>query len=260
MGWNSWDCFGTTVTEAQTRAQADFMARELRPHGWEYIVVDIQWYQPTAQGHDYLPGARLEMDAHGRLLPAEVKFPSAAGGSGFRPLSDFIHGLGLKFGIHLMRGIPRQAVALNTPVLGTKIHAADIADTHSTCAWNPDMFGVDLRKPGAQAYYDSLVALYAEWGVDYLKVDDISRPYDSTQRLEIEAIRSAIDRSGRPFVLSLSPGETPLAQGSHVREHANLWRISDDFWDQWPLLLAQFKRLLDWTPFGRPGAAAGCQP
>ncbi len=254
MGWNSWDCFGTTVTEKQTKEQADFMAAKLKAHGWQYIVVDIQWYEPSAKGHDYKPGAALAMDAHGRLVPAVEKFPSAAEGRGFKPLADYVHSLGLKFGIHMMRGIPRQAVRLDTPVLGTDRRASEIADTASVCSWNPDMYGVDLSKPGAQAYYDSIIRLVADWGVDFIKVDDISRPYDAVQRAEIEAIRRAIDKTGRPIVFSLSPGETPLARGEHVGLHANMWRISDDFWDAWPQLLAQFKRLHDWTPHRLPGA------
>jgi hypothetical protein len=251
MGWNSWDAFGTTVTEAQIRQHADIMAERLKAHGWQYLTVDIQWYQPTAQGHDYEVGARLAMDAHGRLQPAPEKFPSAADGRGFRPLADYVHGKGLKFGIHMMRGIPRQAVEQNTPVLGTPFGAADIADRDSTCPWNPDMYGVDMARPGAQAYYDALMQQLADWGVDFVKVDDLARPY---HQAEVEAIRKAIDKTGRPIVLSISPGETPLAAGPHVAAHANLWRISDDFWDQWPLLLAQFKRLHDWTPYRREGA------
>jgi hypothetical protein len=254
MGWNSWDYFGTTLNEAQSKAQADAMARLLLPHGWNIFTVDIQWYEPSAKGHDYRKDAALAMDAYGRLLPAVEKFPSAANGAGFKPLADYVHAKGLKFGIHLMRGIPRQAVRENTPVLGTDLRAADIAVTSSTCKWNPDMFGVDATKPGGQAYYDSLLALYAEWGVDFIKVDDLSRPYDAVQLAEVEAIRRAIDKTGRPIVFSTSPGETPLAQGAHVAAHANMWRISDDFWDKWPELLAQFKRLHDWTPYRATGA------
>ena len=254
MGWNSWDYFGTTLNESQSKAQADAMAKLLLPHGWTVFTVDIQWYEPSAKGHDYRKDAALTMDAYGRLLPAVEKFPSAANGAGFKPLADYIHSKGLKFGIHLMRGIPRQAVRENTPVLGTDLRAADIAITSSTCTWNPDMFGVDATKPGGQAYYDSLLALYAEWGVDFIKVDDLSRPYDAVQLAEVEAIRRAIDKTGRPIVFSTSPGETPLAQGTHVAAHANMWRISDDFWDKWPELLAQFKRLHDWTPHRATGA------
>ncbi|MDB5326744.1 MAG: hypothetical protein JWM57_2313 [Phycisphaerales bacterium] len=252
MGWNSWDCYGTAVTEAHTKANADYMAAHLKAIGYEYIVVDIQWYEPNAKGHDYVKGASLTLDPNGRLLPAENKFPSAGGGSGFRPLADYVHAKGLKFGIHLMRGIPRQAVKENSPILGTSYVASDIADTKSICAWNPDMYGVDMSKPGAQAYYDSVFKLIASWGVDFVKVDDLSRPY-AEHRPEIEAIRKAIDASGRPMVLSTSPGETPVAEAEHVAAHANMWRISDDFWDHWPALLAQFKRCADWAKVTGPG-------
>jgi hypothetical protein len=252
LGWNSWDCFGTTVTEAQTREHADYMAAHLARFGWEYVVVDIQWYEPRADGFAYRDGAALTMDGWGRLLPAENRFPSAAGGVGFRALADHVHAKGLKFGIHLMRGIPRQAVAANLPILGTDRHAADIADRERVCSWNPDMYGVDMSKPGAQEYYDSVFALIASWGVDYVKVDDLSRPYHANQA-EVEAIRRAIDRTGRPMVLSLSPGETALTAAEHVKTHANLWRISDDFWDNWPALLEQFGRLEKWNPHRGPG-------
>ncbi|MBV8858625.1 MAG: glycoside hydrolase family 27 protein [Acidobacteria bacterium] len=250
MGWNSWDSFATTVNEAQARAQADFMAERLKRYGWQYVVVDIQWYEPEAKGYDYRKGAKLSMDEWGRLWPAVNRFPTAAGGAGFKALADYVHRRGLKFGIHLMRGIPRQAVEQNTQVLGTRFRAADIADTSSTCPWNTDMYGVDTSKPGAQEYYDSVFELLAGWGVDFVKVDDISRPY---HRAEIEAVRTAIDRTRRPMVLSLSPGETPLEAGAHVETHANMWRVSDDFWDTWPSLLEQFERLHKWTEFRGPG-------
>jgi alpha-galactosidase len=191
------------------------------------------------------------MDGFGRLIPAPEKFPTAANGKGFKPLADYVHRKGLKFGIHMMRGISRQAARSNTPIMGTRYRAADIVDTNSLCAWNPDMFGVDMSKPGSQAYYDSLIQLVASWGVDFIKVDDLSRPY---HHAEIEAIRRAIDKTGRPIVFSTSPGETPLAAGTNVNQNANMWRISDDFWDQWPSLLEQFKRLHDWTPYRIKGA------
>ena len=253
MGWNSWDNFATTITEAQTKAQADYMAAHLKAVGWEYIVVDIQWYEPGAKSHAYRADAVLVMDEFGRLQPAANRFPSSAEGAGFKPLADYVHGLGLKFGLHLMRGIPRQAVEKNLPVKGTTVRAADIADRASTCPWNPDMYGVDMSKPGAQDYYNSVFALIAAWGVDYVKVDDIARPYHEHER-EIEAIRQAIDHTGRPMVLSLSPGETALDAAEHVKQHANLWRISDDFWDSWPALYEQFARLAKWNPHRIPGA------
>ncbi len=254
MGWNSWDIFGTTVTEQQIKEQADAMSKLLKSFGWIYLTVDIQWYEPKSQGHGYKSGAVLEMDEYSRLMPGVKKFPSAANGKGFKPLADYVHSKGLKFGIHIMRGIPRQAVRKNTPILGTEARAADIANTRSFCAWNPDMWGVDMSKSGAQNYYDSLFALYASWGVDFVKVDDIARPYDNNQKAEIEAIRRAIDKCGRPIVLSLSPGDTPIGRGEHVMNHANLWRISDDFWDRWKPLYEMFGRLEKWTPYRSNGA------
>src|SRR2546422_11322371 len=120
MGWNSWDSYGTTVREDQVKANADWMAEHLAKYGSQYIVVDIQWYEPNAQGHDYKPGAPLTMDEYGRLLPAGNRFPSAAHGAGFKPLADYVHGKGLKFGIYIMAGIPRQAVDKNLPIQGTE--------------------------------------------------------------------------------------------------------------------------------------------
>lgn len=253
MGWNSWDSFGPTIREDETRANAQIMAERLLPHGYSMFTVDIQWYEPGANSYDYRKGAELAMDQWGRLVPAQNRFPSAAGTAGFRPLADFVHGLGLKFGMHVMRGVPRQAADRNLPILGTKYRTGDIADRVDVCPWNTDMYGVDMSKAGAQDYYDSLFRLYASWGVDFIKADDMSRPYFRNAP-EIHAVRAAIDRCGRPMVLSLSPGETPLAAASDVARNANMWRISDDFWDTWPALLEQFERLKNWTPYRQPGA------
>jgi hypothetical protein len=253
MGWNSWDSFAATIDEAQARANAEVMAERLLAFGYDIFTVDIQWYEPGATGFEYRVGVELAMDGWGRLLPAPNRFPSAAGGAGFRPLADFVHGLGLKLGVHLMRGVPRLAADRNLPILGSRHRCGEIADRINTCPWNSDMYGIDMTKPGAQAYYDSVFALLAAWQVDFVKVDDISRPYHRNQP-EIEAVRRAIDDSGRPMLLSLSPGETPLSAAVHVAEHANMWRISDDFWDEWPLLVDQFTRLANWAPHRRPGA------
>ncbi|HLJ47185.1 MAG TPA: glycoside hydrolase family 27 protein [Bryobacteraceae bacterium] len=251
MGWNSWDAYGTTVTEAEVKANADYMARNLKSHGWQYIVVDIQWSEPNPSTHGYRTNAELAMDGYGRLIPAETRFPSAAGGRGFKPLADYVHGLGLKFGIHIMRGIPRQAVKANLPVFGTSVKAADIADQHSLCPWNNDMYGVDTSRPGGQEYYDSLLRLYAEWGVDFIKADDIARP---VHRGEIAALHRAIGKTGRSVVLSLSPGPATIKDLSFLQENANMWRISDDFWDDWQSLKQMFLLLSVWGGVGRPGA------
>ncbi|MDI7776650.1 glycoside hydrolase family 27 protein [Asticcacaulis sp. EMRT-3] len=253
MGWNSWNSFATTITEAQALQTARIMADRLLPHGYHVFTIDIQWYEPDATSYTYSAKPQPVMDGYGRLLPAPNRFPSSADGKGFSAIADQVHALGLTFGIHLMRGIPRLAVERNLPVFGTAYHARDIANTASTCPWNPDMYGVDMRKPGAQAYYDSVFALYAGWGVDFVKMDDMSRPYDA-HAPEIEAAHAAIVNSGRPIILSLSPGETPLPRADHVKRFAQMWRISDDFWDEWPLLEAQFTRLENWNAHRSPGA------
>jgi alpha-galactosidase len=247
MGWNSWDCFGPTVTEQEVKANADYMADHLKKAGWQYIVVDIRWYVANDKSHGYNEkDAILTMDEHGRFLPAVNRFPSSSGGKGFKPLADYIHGKGLKFGMHIMRGIPKLAVQRNTPILGCSATAKDIYSDTLLCKWLGDMYSVDAAKKGAQEYYNSLFELYAAWGVDFVKVDDLSRPY---HKAEIEMIRRAIDCSGRPIVLSTSPGETPIEDADHVIGHANMWRIIDDFWDNWAELRMHFALFEKWIPF-----------
>jgi hypothetical protein len=245
MGWNSWDSYGTAVSEQDVKANADYMAANLSKFGWQYVVVDIQWYEPNAKAHDYAPGAKLTMDGFGRLIPAPNRFPS-----GFKALGDYLHAKGLKFGIHIMRGIPRQAVAQKLPIKGTRLHAQDIAEMDNHCRWNPDMWGIDTTKPGSQDYYDSIAELYASWGVDFIKADDMgSHLY---QPAEIKALHRAILkvalRTGRPMVLSISPGPAPVMEAEFFQKHAQMWRISDDFWDEWKLLRQQFNFAKDWAP------------
>ncbi len=268
MGWNSFNAYDCAINEQQFRAVVDYMARELRPYGWEYAVIDYIWFNPAPGnwknpkrrfGHPDLrldaegrPIDKLIMDQWGRLLPAVERFPSAAGGRGFRPLADYVHSKGLKFGIHIMRGIARQAYFENRPVLGTKYTARDIAEPWDTCSWCNNMFGVDATKPGAQAYYDSIFRLYAEWGVDFIKLDDLLSPV--YHKGELALVHQAIGNCGRPMVLSLSPGEAPLSQARDIQRNAQMWRVSDDFWDDWPALAHNFDLLNAWSPWIGPGS------
>ena len=255
MGWNSFDCFLDFVDERTMIENIEAMDKYLKPFGWEYVVVDILW---AAQGirnpayRDYELNTLLSMDAWGRVTPAIDRFPSANFGQGFKPLADIVHRRGMKFGIHIMRGVPRQAVYMKTPILGTEYTAADIANIEDVCAWEDHFYGIDMDKPGAQQYLDSLLALYAQWEIDFIKIDDLSAP--GYHQAEVEGYAKAIAKCGREIVLSTSPGETPLDAGAHVSEHANMWRISNDFWDRWDHLYAQFKRLHDWEPYKKPGA------
>ncbi len=241
MGWNSWDCYGTAVTEKIVLQNADYMAEHLKEFGWEYVVVDIQWSRPDAENHQYEPFAPLVMDEYGRLLPAENRFPSAAGGKGFKPLADYVHSLGLKFGIHIMRGLPRAAAHQRLPIEGSGFFCHQAANPHSVCAWNPDMYGLNCDQAAAKAYYESIFRLYAQWGVDFVKCDDIAREYPHCER-EIELISAASRSCGREIVLSLSPGPAPVERAEHLKKYANMWRITDDFWDDWRLLLNMFER------------------
>lgn len=263
MGWNSWDCYGAGVTEDELLGNAEFMRDRLKQYGYQYVICDIQWYEPAAKGNVYNNFADLCMDEYSRLIPAVNRFPSSANGAGFKPIADKIHSMGLKFGIHIMRGIPRQAVYRNTRIYGTTARARDIASQFSLCPWNTDMYGVDTEKRGAEEYYDSLFKLYASWGVDFVKVDDIANtefspqnPYSAEK--EIEMIRAAIDRSGRDMVLSLSPGPAPLNKAEHLSENANMWRISGDFWDRWDKLLNTFSLCEKWYPYVKDGSFPDC--
>jgi hypothetical protein len=246
MGWNSWDCYGPTVVESEVKANADYMAAHLKEYGWEYVVVDIRWYVDNDKSHGYNEkDPSFVLDEYGRLLPSTLRFPSAANGNGFKPLADYIHQKGLKFGIHIMRGIPKMAVRQNTPIRGSTKRAADIYSDVQLCPWLGDMYTVESSHEGAQEYYNSLFELYASWGVDFVKVDDISVPY---HKAEIEMIRKAIDLTRRKIVLSTSPGETPLEHAAHIKNHANMWRIVGDFWDNWPQLKEHFEVCNRWAP------------
>lgn len=252
MGWNSWDCYGPNVTEDEVKANADFMAKNLKQYGWEYVVVDIRWYVANDKSHGYNEtDPQYNIDSFGRFQPAVNRFPTAKEGKGFKPLADYLHARGLKLGIHIMRGIPVIAVKNKLPVYGTNKTAADIYSDSLQCKWLHDMYTVDASKQGAMEYYSSIVNLYASWGVDFIKCDDLSRPY---HKAEIEMLRRAIDNCGRKIVLSMSPGETPIAEGEHAKTHANMWRTIDDFWDNWPELKAHFDIFKRWNYYRVNGA------
>ena len=264
MGWNSYNCFGAAVYESDVKANADYMAEKLKDYGWEYIVVDYCWSypHPPGNGQENPPQFKLkdgglvpwlEMDSYGRLLPDQRKFPSCTTDVGFKPLADYIHSKGLKFGIHVMRGIPRQAVIGKYPVKeASGVDASMIADTSSICPWLNQMWGLDMIQKGAQEYLNSLLDLYASWGVDYIKVDDMN--YEETyHKAEVEGYRKAIDQCGRPIVLSLSPRISFEQAAGHVEYQANLWRISADFWDRWKNLKNSFSLIALWNDSRRPG-------
>lgn len=266
MGWNSYDYYDTTVTEEQIKANADYMAKHLKEYGWQYVVVDIEWYANDAgtqrDKYQYIPFGDDQMDEWSRLQPSPKRFPSSADGSGFTTLAEYVHKLGLKFGIHIMRGIPRKAAEQHCAVLGTDVTADVIADPSSICIWNPDMYGVRNTKEG-QAYYDSVIQMYADWGVDFIKCDDIcdSRLYqgdDFSGWHETQMLHNAIMKCGRPIVLSLSPGPAHIDRAWQYCKYANMWRITDDFWDTWELLKNMFWRCEMWQDHVSEGCFPDC--
>ena len=261
MGWNSWDAYGFTIDEADFRANTTVLAG-LRQYGWQYSVIDEGWYMQDPFGSN-LEARKYLYDANGLLFPDVHRFPSSANGAGFKPLADWVHQQGLKFGIHIVRGIPRQVVKDNLPIAGSSFHASDAADTASPCPWDEGNWGVKDNAAG-QAWYDSMLKLYASWGLDYIKVDCISdHPYRPT---EIRQIAEAIRKTGRPIVLSLSPGPTQLANAAEVAKYAQMWRIADDHWDAWTFthnpptaeypfgLRDEFDRIAEWAPYVKPGS------
>ena len=250
MGWNSWNNYGCDITEAEFKAQVDYVAANLKQVGYQYMTVDISWYSANVSAdfkspyhHPTYAKHEATVDRFGRFLPAKNKFPSAANGS-FKTLADYVHSKGLKFGLHIMRGIPWQAVENDLPILNSKYTARDIANGADVCEWYNATYGIDMSQPGAQEYYTSIFQLYASWGVDFIKVDDLSRPYHAA---EITAVRKAIEKSGRDIVFSTSPGATPITARNHILTNADMFRVSNDFWDNWARLKEQFVLANQWN-------------
>jgi alpha-galactosidase len=282
MGWNSWDSYGLTITEQQFRDNVKVLKDQLMPFGYHYAVIDEGWFFENPEDRDTPDKLRYAIDQNGRYVPVPARFPSAGtqgdpsfilGGkpgdaapklaatiefTSFTELGKFVHAQGLKFGIHIVRGIPRASVERNLPIAGSRFKAQDAADQSDACPWDPTNWGVRDTAAG-QAWYDSLLSQYAAWGVDLLKVDCIAdHPYKVD---EIRMIRKAIDKTGRPMVLSLSPGPTSLTHADEVSSLATMWRISDDIWDYWdrPLTVfpqsvkSQFARFAAWEKYAKPG-------
>ena len=228
MGWSEWDAYGITVTEADFRANAAVLA-SLKQYGWQYALFDAGWYMQNPGAADKA-GKRYVVDDAGRLTPAVNRFPSAANGAGFKPLADWLHARGLKLGIHVMPGIPRQAVEANRPIAGSPFHAAEAADTTQTCSWDSEFY-VARENTAGQAYLDSIFKLYAQWGVDYIKLGCVSD--HPAHPGEIRQIAEAIAKAGRPMVFSLSPGPPSPEVLEIAQRSATAWRFSEEHWDFW---------------------------
>jgi hypothetical protein len=257
MGWNSWDSYGRTLNEESIKANANWLAKNLKRYGWEYVVVDEGWYLANLKQNDD-SHVVFEMDEYGRYVPVPTRFPSAGKNRTFKPLADYLHSLGLKFGLHILRGIPREAVDRNLPIAGSQFHAKDAAEISDVCPWNAYNYGLKPSNPAAQAYYDSLARQYTGWGVDFVKIDCISdHPYKGD---EIRMFAEAMKKAGRPMVVSLSPGPTSIDKRDEVSRYSHMWRISDDIWDVWHSTKGfpqgvknQFARAALWAGVAQPG-------
>ncbi|UXX80965.1 glycoside hydrolase family 27 protein [Reichenbachiella carrageenanivorans] len=238
MGWNSWDCLGWTATEAQVKAAADYMDEHLKHLGYEYIVIDQGWFADSASSsfeafvHDEISSKpTYTLDSFGRLMPDVIKYPSSKNGKGMKPLADYIHSKGLKFGLHLLRGIPWESVEMDMPIKDSDYSASSIGQPTKGCDWYDGFYGVDMTKPGGQAYYDSVFELFAEWGVDYVKSDDV------INETEFLAISKAARNCGRDIVLSVVPANI---EWEVLKENCDLARTGHDYWDVWQMLKQAF--------------------
>lgn len=261
MGWNSWDSYGLRINEQQFRENVEALATKLKRFGYTYAVIDEGWYMINPEDRPKPDLLKYALDENGRFIPVPARFPSAlqnGKNTGLKKLGEWIHSKGLKFGIHIIRGIPRENVLRNLPIEGSDFRAQDAADQNDPCPWDPTSWGIKNNEAG-QGWYDSLLRQYAAWGVDFLKVDCIAdHPYKAT---EIRQIALAIRHSGRDIVLSLSPGPTSVEHHAEVAELAQMWRISNDIWDLWdggsrefPIgIRNQFENAARWAEYSRSG-------
>ena len=241
MGWNSYDSYGTYCHEQACYDNIKVFANTFQPLGYEYFVIDGGWYIE----YEFLPGTifptkgkgyDVRINKDGYFIPSKCYFPN-----GLKGITDECHKHGIKFGVHFLRGMPRKAVEQNTPVKGTKYFARDIANTNSVCPWNQHTYGVDMSKPGAQEYYDGWIQLLADWGIDFIKADDIVTYPD-----EIAAVQKAIKKCGRPITLSLSPGGRVMGDKIGIYANADMLRVTGDVWDEQDDIDKCFDSWLTW--------------
>ena len=248
LGWNSYDSYRGQLNEEEALRNLEVFAKKLAPHGYEYFVIDFGWYSEGA----CVPGSLrpwgndpfdFSLDSNGYPVGSRTYFPH-----GMKPIADRAHALGVKFGLHMMRGMLRKAWEFNLPVKGTSYRMRDIADTKNICSWATYTYGVDMTKPGAQEYYDGLIQHLADIGVDFIKYDDLV-PWPA----EMEAIGRAVAKSKREIVLSLSPGDDTTPKHKEHYEWGHMLRITSDVWDSHHCLDSSFKRWRDWQGSAGPG-------
>ncbi|KAK9090297.1 hypothetical protein Sjap_023474 [Stephania japonica] len=250
-GWNSYDSFSWIITEEEFLENAKIVSQKLLRHGYQYVVVDYLWYRRKVEGA-YTDSLGFDViDEWGRVIPDPERWPSSRGGKGFSEVAKKVHAMGLKFGIHVMRGISTQAVNANMPILDTtkgvafeeserQWRARDIGLTEKKCAWMSHGFmSVDTKLNAGRAFLRSLYQQYADWGVDFVKNDCVFG--DDLDLDEIRFVSEVLKELDRPIVYSLSPGTsvTP-AMAEDVSGLVNMYRITGDDWDKWEHVEAHF--------------------
>jgi alpha-galactosidase len=252
LGWNSFDSYGITIYEEVAMKEIDAFIQKFAPHGYEYFVIDNGWFaSPETKMHEgYMMATadkpspkQVSIDAFGIPIPSPKFFPN-----GLKPLIDKLHAKGLKFGVHLMRGIPRIAVERNSPIKGTNYKAKDIFTTFDDCNWCTFMHGVDMTKPGSQEYYNSVFNQFAAWGIDFVKIDDVTN-----FPAEMEAYAKAIEQCGRPMMLSLSPGGDSNVKYLDSYKKTNMVRTTPDIWDEQLSLERSFASMRKWQGLEQTG-------
>ncbi|CAN1312928.1 Alpha-galactosidase mel1 [Linum perenne] len=250
-GWNSYDSYCWTISEQDFLKSAQVIAKYLKHHGYEYVVVDYLWYRRLVPG-SYVDALGFDViDKWGRMVPAPDRWPSANTGKGFVEVADKVHSLGLKFGIHVMRGLSRQAYDANTPILdiatgrayeesGREWRARDIGIKERSCSWMQNGFmSVNTSLPAGRAFLKSLYHQYADWGVDFIKHDCVFGEDFNLE--EIRFVSGVLKQLDRPIIYSLSPGTsvTPV-MANELRGLANMYRVTADDWDSWRDVASHF--------------------
>ncbi|XP_074309996.1 uncharacterized protein LOC141644384 [Silene latifolia] len=266
-GWNSYDSFCWTVSEEEFLHNAELVSQRLRSHGYEYVVVDYLWYRkkvpgayPDSSGFDVI-------DEWGRMVPDPDRWPSSKGGKGFTEVAKKVHSMGLKFGIHVMRGISTQAVNAQTPILdttkggayvegGLAWRANDIGIKERTCTWMSHGFmSVNTELGAGRAFLRSLYEQYAEWGVDFVKHDCVFGADLDIE--EISFVSEVLRKLSRPILYSLSPGTSVTPDmAKKVGNLVNMYRITGDDWDTWGDVAAHFDVSRDFAAANMIGSSS----
>ncbi|XP_073099317.1 alpha-galactosidase [Elaeis guineensis] len=265
-GWNSYDSFSWAINEQEFLDNAEIVAQRLLPHGYEYAVVDFLWFRKNVDGAYVDSYGYDSIDEWGRPFPDPERWPSSRGGKGFKEIARKVHEMGLKFGIHVMRGISTEAVNANTRILdvdtngayeesGRQWYATDIGMKDKTCAWMSHGFmSVNTDLGAGRAFLRSLYRQYAEWGVDFVKLDCVFG--DDLDAQEIITVSKLLEELDRPVVFSISPGSsvTPsMAEG--ISNYVNMYRITGDDWDRWTDVVYHFDISRDFAAVKKIGAA-----